>query len=270
MKIFLWILVILVVLVFLIWLGLQITPRPFPDYPEAGSPGERVAIPSDLPHPVRRFYRSVFGEEVSEIQTAVITGRGKMRIQGVRLPVRFRFTHEAGLGYRHYIEATFYGLPILKVNEYYLDGKGRMELPFGVIEDEPKVDQGANLGLWAESVWFPSLFLTDPRVRWEAIDPVTASLVVPFGGEEERFIVRFDPQSGLLTFLESMRYKGAEGDEKILWINEAREWGAIDGHKTLVEGALVWFDEGSPWFVFQVEDIRTNVDVDDYIRAKGP
>jgi hypothetical protein len=270
MKFVFWILVTLVGLAFLIWVGLQIAPRPFPDYPEAGTPGEEIAVPHDLPHPVKRFYRGVYGGEMSEVHSAVITGRGKMRIQGLRLPVRFRFTHDAGEGYHHYIEATLYGFPILTVNEYYLEGKGRMELPFGIIEDEPKVNQGANLGLWAESIWFPALFLTDSHVRWEAIDEVTASLVVPLDGEEERFIARFDPQSGMLTFLESMRYKGAEGDEKILWINEAREWGEIDGHKTLVKGALVWFDEGSPWFVFQVEDVSYNVDVDEYIRVKGP
>ena len=43
------------------------------------------------------------------------------------------------------------------VNETYLDGKSRLELPFGVIEDEPKADQAANLGLWGESAWLPYL-----------------------------------------------------------------------------------------------------------------
>ncbi len=37
----------------------------------------------------------------------------------------------AGHGYRHYIEATVFGYPVMKVNEYYFDGKARMELPEG-------------------------------------------------------------------------------------------------------------------------------------------
>ena len=73
------------------------------------------------------------------------------------------------------------GLPALKVNESFLDGRSRLELPFGVIENEPKVDQAANLGLWAESVWLAPIFVTDSRVRWQRVDEDAALLIVPFG-----------------------------------------------------------------------------------------
>lgn len=46
-------------------------------------------------------------------------------------------------GYRHYIEATVFALPLMKVNERYLDGRGYGETPFGIDEGE-KVDLGAN------------------------------------------------------------------------------------------------------------------------------
>jgi hypothetical protein len=125
-----------------------------------------------------------------------------MRGHGITLPGRFRFVHHAGQGYRHYIEAMTFGFPLLNINAYYLDGEARMEVPFGVTEGEPKVNQGANLASWRESLfWLPSILLTDPRVRWEPVDENTALPVVPFGEEQERFVVRFaPPRSGCRTF----------------------------------------------------------------------
>jgi hypothetical protein len=97
--------------------------------------------------------------------SAVISGQGKLRFKGVTFPSRSRFICCADESYRHYIEATVLGKTDLKVNEQYLDGHARLELPFGIVVNEPKVDAAANLSLWVESICLPSIFFTDSRVR---------------------------------------------------------------------------------------------------------
>jgi hypothetical protein len=255
--------------VVLAWIGLRIRPRPFPAYPEETTLVDALELPADLPPPVHRFFEAIVGSRVPVIRSAVITGSSRLRFMGLRFRGRFRFIYLAGQGYRHYIEATVFGLPLLKVNEHYLDGHARLELPFGVEENERKVDRAANLGLWAESVWLPSIFLSDPRVRWEAVDDTTARLVVPWGDEQDVFDVRFDPHTGLLTRLEAMRWRNASDTARTGWRNEALGWGCFFGLKLPTPAAVTWLDQGAPWAVFDVEDVAYNVDVSETIRASG-
>ena len=106
-------------------------------------------------------------------------------------------------------------------------------------------------------------------VGWAPVDAQSALLYVPFGEETETFVVRFNPQTGLLDTLEAMRYRKADDTRRTLWINEMRRWAELDGATTGTEGAAIWFDQGQPWAVFRVKESVYNVDVTAYVRAKG-
>jgi hypothetical protein len=263
-------LLILAALLVIGWLGLQVRPRPFVMPALSKLETGFVPLPSGLPRPVERFFRDIYGETLPVIRSAVLVGRCRIHPFGVWLPARFIFIHDAGQAYRHYMEATFFGLPLLKVNEGYVDGRSFFESPMAATQDDPNTNQGANLALWAEAGWFPSLWATDARVRWTEVDATTALLVVPFEGSSEHFVVRFDPQSGLIDTMEAMRYRSpGEGQRKILWITRNEPGPAIPGTNLRAVGSATWMDQGKPWAVFTLEQVATNVDVRAVIRARG-
>lgn len=272
MKPILIIIAILLGLSLIGWLGLQIKPRPFSPHPEKSPTLKTVPIPAGLPAPVERFYKTVYGDQIPVIETVVIKGRAVIAPFGINFPARFLFVHNAGKDYRHYIEATWFGMPLMKVNERFLDGKSLFELPVGApIVDDPSTNQAANLAVWAEATWFPSIWVTDPRVRWEAVDEKTSLLYVPFEDKEENFVMRFNPETGLLDSMETMRFRdpGTQA-KKILWITRNVEGRKIEGTKLDAVGTATWLDQGKPWATFALEEVNYNVDVSEYIRQKGP
>jgi hypothetical protein len=271
MKLFIIVLVLLLVVVLLGWLGLQIKPRPFSSHPEKTPALKTTPLPAGLPAPVERFYKTVYGDEVPVIETVVIKGRAVIAPFGVKLPARFLFVHNTGRDYRHYIETTWFGIPFMKVNEGYLDAESFFEAPVGNIHNDPSTNQAANLAVWAEAAWFPSIWVTDPRVRWEPVDENTALLFIPFEGKEENFVMRFNPETGLLDSMEAMRFRDSGPQaKKILWITRNVEGQKIGGTKLDAAGTATWLDQGKPWATFTLEEMNYNVDVSEYIRQKGP
>lgn len=256
---------------FLGLVGLQIQPQSFTAYPDQTPQLETVPLPTGLPDPVEHFYRTVYGDDIPVIETVVIQGRGVMRqFMNISIPVRFVFVHNAGKDYRHYFEATLFGIPLMKVNEGYIDGVSFFEGPMGTYYNEANANQGANLAVWAEAVWFPALWVTDPRARWEPVDEHSALLYIPYGKTEESFLVRFNPQTGLIDLMEAMRYRElGQGQPKILWIVSTEEGRPVEGTDISSAGSVMWLDQGKPWAYFNLEELTYNVDVSEYIRQRG-
>lgn len=273
MRVIGWTLGVIVLIVFVLWLGLQVKPRPFgPPTVQAGAVAT-VPLPGGLPAPLERYLRTVYGDEIPVIESSVFTGRGRIRPFGPWYwPARFRFIHETGSNYRHYIEATWFGIPFFTVNEGYVDGASFFETPlFSSPPDLPKTNQGANLALWAEAAWFPSAWVTDTRARWQAVDDSVAILFLPFEETEEHFVVRFDPATGAQTMMEAMRYRASgDADPKILWLTQGAGEPKADLSLPLT-GSATWLDQGVPWAYFTIEDVTWNVsDAAVLLRSRGP
>jgi hypothetical protein len=257
-------------LILFVVFGLRFQPASFPAYSAAPAyPAETAPIPAGLPAPVERFYRVAYPDgRLPVYHTAVISGRGTLRVMGVTFPSRYRFVHRSGYDYRHYFESTFYGFPIFKVNEHFIDGHARLELPFGVTENDPLVDGAANQGLWAEMSIYPAYFLTDGRARWEAVDHVTARLYVPWRDGEQVFTLHFDPQTGRMLSMETMRNRDAKSG-LIQWTAGSLTRPARGGWAAKEMQTATWADEGTPWLIMDTEQAVYNTDVSDYVRQRG-
>lgn len=253
------------------WLGIQIRPEPFSRFSQDEYPVKTTSLPGGLPPPVERFYSIIYGDEIPLIETVVILGRGVLKpFMNIPVPARFVFVHNAGKDYRHYFEATLFGIPVLKVNEGYIDGVSFFESPMASFSNDPNSNQAANLTVWAEALWFPAIWITDPRAHWEPVDANTALLYVPFEEGEENFLVRFNPETGLIDVMETMRFRDTGKEQsKILWIlQNERGQSTVDGNHHSV-GSAMWLDQGSPWAYFDVERIVFNSDVSVYICQSG-
>ncbi len=261
----------LAAIVVVVTIGLKIVPAPFAE--PALEPGQvkTVPLPAGLPAPVQRYYRTLYGERIPVITSVVMTGRAQVRPFGwPTLNARFRFSHVAGRSCRHYIEATFFGLPLMRINESYVDGTSRFETPMGTEEGEPNSGQAAALGMWAELGNMPATLLTDPRVRWEPLDAETAILAVPAHGTgTERFVVRFDPDTGLVTRMEVMRYQRRDSPRKTLWITESLAWATLEGQPVSTTGSAWWYGAPRPWAVFTTEHVLLNADLSGYVSRRG-
>jgi hypothetical protein len=88
---------------------------------------------------------------------------------------------------------------------------------------------------------------------------------VPLGTTAtDRFTVPFDPQTDRIVSVKALPYRDSESETKILWIAAGEGEKTIGAAGAQAGGTATWADKGAPWAHFEAEDIRYNVDVDEY------
>jgi hypothetical protein len=242
------------------WSGIRVKPRRTQPPRWRSVDLGTVSVPAGLPAPVARYANTVFGDSIPVIESALIIGRADLTIGGVKFNAGFRFYHQAGLAYYHEIHLTWFGLPAIKVDEGYKDREAVMKLPGTRVEHDRKTNAAANQGLWAESIWLPSIWFTDQRVQWTAIDEASAKLSVPDAAPDEHLTVAFDPDTGLIQDLTTMRYEQAHDPRRHRWTNTPTRWKQLNGVR-IPSTISTRYDNDRPWAVWSVDDALYNIDV---------
>lgn len=262
-KILIALVVVIVLVIFGAWLGLQVKPARLPNV-SAGDAPKTVPLSDDLPLPVRRFAQTVYGESVPLVESVIVQGHGDLAPFGLPVPSRFRFYFDTTRSsYYHDIEMTWYTLSVMHVHERLLDGRTMMDLgPIGYYENIPQNNEAATQGYWAEMMaWMPSVLLTSPDLRWESVDENTVRLYLPnLESPETAFTLRFDPATGLLSELETRRFKGESDETRSRWRNRILEWARIDGWYVPVRSETQW-EDSTPWAMWEVDQVAANAEV---------
>ena len=222
-------------------------------------------LPADLPAVVRRHYELAFGNQVPVVDTAVFAGRAQFRM-GAWMNMRFTAYHLLGQNFLRDIEVTWFNIPFFRGQDSYINGHGMVEI-VDDLEEGPEIDQAANVNMWCEALMFPTV--ADGRLRWEAIDDHQFRLTMPFNEGEDEATVSFDPVTGFLRSYSTMRYKGA-GQPKTPWRVEYLNWKPYGTIRYPEKVTVMWEDEGSPWFIGTIDDVKLNIPLPEKMQTEPP
>lgn len=240
-----------------IYAGLRIPLRAAPLFDGTNLTGY-IPLPDDLPAPVHRYLTLSCGDKVPLATAPRVTGTARMVVPG--LPVRlwmnarWHASYDPGKSFTRVMTLGFFGQPVLTAVDEYRDGTGTLTV-MGKRDSGPQIDQAADMVLWAESVWMPSVLLTTPGLRWTVVDETRARLYVPYQHGEHEFTWHFDRATGLLSQITAFRFKTANARWRTPWRVDMLEYGDLGRMRVPTAIAITWEDDGTPWAVFRLADM---------------
>jgi uncharacterized protein DUF6544 len=222
-----------------------------------------------LPSPVALFAEIAGRSERAPIRTLVIETTAWMRRPRLpRIPLEIRMAHRLGEAFVHDIRIGRGRWSFGFGMDAYVDGHGLMRVGQSV-QSGARFDQGALIAMWGEALVVPSAWLDRADVRWEAIGPTSARLIVPGPERAIPITVTFDTVTGLPAACAAARYRG---DGPLApWSGLWSDWRAAEDGMFVPRRLRVhWLDEAEPWLDITVESITVDAPIEDALaRARG-
>jgi len=244
------------------WIGFQTVPVGFKsevpeDSEEKPEELERQPLPSHLPVPVGRSLHKALGEPPKVVQSAAVRGRGRYRLYGLLVPMRFRAWYQPGKSYRRTIEVTWFGRTVLRIKESWRGGRGYRSMAGWGTGDEQgsEIDLEGLRALWSETVWFPSAFA---EARWTGPPDPSAEK-----GRQRKVTSRLDSAALAATFHgRSGRLQSLISDDGPRWQALFDDWRSFHGVEIPIVVRIHRQSSTWPDVVFVVDGVDYNLPVE--------
>lgn len=228
------------------------------------------AMLQKFPAPVKRYllYTGVIGKPI--VQTVRLKQTGKIRKDAKQPWMNFEAKQYYSVnppGFVWVAHMKFFGLPLVRVRDYYLEGTGSILVKalslFTIGNSAGKeMGQGAMMRYLNEMMWFPSAFLGE-NISFEPIGDNSSRVTLRDMGKSVTATMYFDNEGRLINFT-APRYRDMGNNKFDLenWSTPIREYGEFEGLKLPRAGAGVWnLKEGDLEYInLSITDLEYNPD----------
>lgn len=221
-----------------------------------------------LPEAVHRYLRSVGVTGKEAIRTVHLKQKGFLRLREgqkwLPLSAEQYFTTDPPAFVWH---ARVKSLPCvsISVTDMFAHGHGRLRAKlFSAIKitdaHGPEVDQGELLRYLAETVWFPTSWLSDD-IRWEGIDAHSAKAILSHAGLTVAAVFHFNDE-GQLDGVRAERYREENGKFALRsWSGQMEDYREVAGIRIPMKVRVSWHLETGEFTCFWAEltEIEYNI-----------
>ena len=224
-----------------------------------------------LPPPVRTYLEQALGSRTHFIRTVRLQHGGSFRpsLEGGWVSIRGRQSFALDPpGFVWWGRARIARGLWIDARDRSLRGTGSMlvsaESSYTLADSSgPELDQGALLRLLGEMSWFPTVFLDERYVTWQAVDDRRARATLQVNGREVTGLFTFG-DDGLPAMFSAERYRdlGKGGSVLTPFTGRSSDFQRVDGLLVPHQMAAAWIVDGEekPYVRFSVERIEFDVE----------
>ena len=210
-----------------------------------------------LPEPVQRYFRTVLTDGQPVVASARIAHRGQFNMSETGEKWKPFTSDQAmtaarpGFDWEARIRMAP-GLSIL-VRDGYVEGEGILKASLAglfTVADfpgTPELAYGELMRFLAEAVWYPTVLLPGPFVRWEEMDGTSAKATLADGATAVSLVFHFGPD-GLVERVRAESRPRTVGDRTVdmPWEGRFQAWERHGGMLVPTEGEVAWITPEGP------------------------